>query len=46
MLDSYFFIPGDKPRFIRKIGELKADFYVIDLEESVSINNKQQALHL
>ncbi len=44
MLDSYFFIPGDKPKFLRKIEELKANFFVIDLEESVSNNNKLQAL--
>ena len=45
MLDSYFFIPGDKPKFLNKTGELKADFFVIDLEESVSNNNKLQALN-
>lgn len=45
MLDSYFFIPGDKPKFLKKTGELKADFFVIDLEESVSNNNKLQALN-
>ena len=45
MLDSYFFIPGDKPKFLKKAGELKADFFVIDLEESVSNINKLQALN-
>jgi len=44
VLDSYFFIPGDKPKFLKKTGELKADFFVIDLEESVSKNNKLLAL--
>ena len=43
MLDSYFFTPGDKPEYLNKIGELKADYFVIDLEESVSNTNKLQA---
>lgn len=43
MLDSYFFIPGDKEKYFKKIGEYNADFLVIDLEESVSINNKMHA---
>ena len=43
MLDSYFLIPGDKPRFLKKIDELKSDFFIIDLEESVSSNNKLKA---
>lgn len=43
MLDSYFFIPADKERFIAKMDTLKSDFFVIDLEDSVSINNKQMA---
>lgn len=44
MLDSYFMVPGDNPRFLSKIKEFKADYFVIDLEESVSNNNKIQAL--
>ena len=44
MLDSYLLIPGDKTRFLKKIGELKPDYFVIDLEESVSNNNKLRAL--
>jgi citrate lyase beta subunit len=44
MLDSYLFVPGDKPRFLNKMKELKADYYVIDLEDSVSISNKAIAL--
>lgn len=43
MIDSYFFIPGDKEKFINKIEELKADYFVIDLEDAVSKNNKQIA---
>jgi citrate lyase subunit beta / citryl-CoA lyase len=41
MLGSYFFIPGDKSRYLNKLNQLEADFYVIDLEDAVSKNNKQ-----
>jgi citrate lyase subunit beta / citryl-CoA lyase len=43
MIDSYFFIPGDKEKYLDKIGEIDADYFVIDLEESVSKNNKMKA---
>ena len=43
MLDSYFFIPGDKTKYLAKIGKYDADYFVIDLEESVSENNKMKA---
>lgn len=41
MLDSYFFIPGDKTKYLEKIDSLTADYIVIDLEDSVAQNNKQ-----
>lgn len=41
MLDSYFFIPGDKSKYLEKIDLLTADYIVIDLEDSVAQNNKQ-----
>jgi citrate lyase beta subunit len=44
MLETYFFIPADKPKFINKIKELKPDYFVIDIEESVSIKNKNVAI--
>jgi citrate lyase beta subunit len=44
MIDSYFFIPGDKKKFINGMYELNADFFVVDLEDSVSKNNKKTAL--
>jgi citrate lyase beta subunit len=37
-------VPGDNPRFLRKTSKLKADYFVIDLEESVSQSNKLKAL--
>lgn len=43
MIDSYFFIPGDKEKFLNKIDELKSDYFVIDLEDAVSKKNKQIA---
>lgn len=46
MLDSYFFIPGDKPNYLDKIDKVNADYIVIDLEDAVSINNKQIAIEL
>lgn len=46
MIDSYFFIPGDKPNYLSKIDKVNADYIVIDLEDAVSINNKQAAIEL
>lgn len=46
MIDSYFFIPGDKPNYLNKIDTINADYIVIDLEDAVSINNKQLAIEL
>lgn len=46
MLDSYFFIPGDKPKFLEKITDIKSDYIIIDLEDSVSSQNKNEALNL
>ena len=37
-------VPGDNPRFLEKTKKLNADYFVIDLEESVSRNNKLRAL--
>lgn len=44
MLDSYLFIPSDKNRFLHKMVSLEPDFFVVDLEDSVSLNNKNIAL--
>jgi citrate lyase beta subunit len=46
MLDSYFFIPGDKPIYLSKIDKIDADFIVIDLEDAVSTNKKKLAIDL
>lgn len=44
MLDSYLFIPADKVKFIDKIPEIESDYFVVDLEDSVSISKKGTAL--
>lgn len=38
MYSSYFFIPADKPRFISKMPDLEADYFIFDMEESVCDN--------
>ena len=38
MYSSYFFIPSDKISFIEKVPKLQADFFIFDMEESVSTN--------
>lgn len=43
MLDSYFFIPADREDFLAKRDELDVDYFVIDLEDSVSESNKNLA---
>ncbi len=35
MIQSYFFIPANKQKFVIKARELKADNYIFDMEESV-----------
>ena len=35
MIESYFFIPTDKLKFINKIPEIKADYFILDFEDSV-----------
>lgn len=40
---SWFFIPGSKEKFLAKAPELKADTIIFDLEDSVVIEEKDQA---
>ncbi|MBO6523624.1 MAG: hypothetical protein JJ971_07370 [Balneolaceae bacterium] len=44
MLRSYFFIPADKRKFIEKVEELRADFFVFDLEDSVARTDLEEAI--
>lgn len=46
MLDSFFFVPGDKLKFLNKIEILDANYFVIDLEDAVSKNNKNLAFDM
>lgn len=46
MLDTYFFIPGDKKKYLDKIQTLDVDYVVIDLEDAVSQNAKKDAIDL
>lgn len=42
-LRSFLFIPSDKKRMLNKIGLLSPDAFILDLEDSVSPENKEQA---
>lgn len=44
MFKSYFFIPSNNQRFIEKVTTLKADYFVFDLEDSVSFDEIEEAL--
>ena len=46
MLESYLFIPGNKENYFNKISSLNPDFFVIDLEDAVSSNNRKSAYEL
>lgn len=46
MLETYFFVPGDKKKYLDKIESLKADNIVIDLEDAVALQNKKKAFDL
>jgi citrate lyase beta subunit len=46
MLDSYFFIPADKPKYYDKIESLAVDYIVFDLEDAVTDSNKKGAFDL
>lgn len=35
MLDTYFFIPANRPEFLKKIPSINADVFVIDMEDTV-----------
>lgn len=45
MLDSYFFIPG-KEKYLDKLKTLKSEYYVIDLEDAISTQDKAKAFEL
>ena len=42
-LRSFLFVPADKKRMLDKISGLDADAFILDLEDSVSSQNKEEA---
>ncbi len=46
MLESYFFIPGDKQKYLSKIDSIKSDYIIIDLEDAVALKIKSEANEL
>jgi len=46
MLDSYFFVPGDKQKYLNKIDSINANYIVIDLEDAVALKAKREAIDL
>lgn len=46
MLDSYFFIPADKQKYLDKIESLNSDYIIIDLEDAVALKSKNEAFDL
>lgn len=46
MLETYFFIPGDKEKYLEKMVSLKSDYMIIDLEDAVATQNKSKAFNL
>lgn len=46
MLESYFFIPANKQKYLDKIDSLQSDYIVIDLEDAVAEHSKKQAFDL
>ena len=43
---SYLFIPGDVPRMLQMLDVFEADAVIIDLEDAVALNQKDEARHL
>jgi citrate lyase beta subunit len=45
MIETFFFIPADKIRFINKIPEIKANNFILDFEDSIKSSNLNVALN-
>ena len=46
MLDSYFFVPGDKQKYLNKITDIKSTYIVIDLVDAVALKSKKDAFDM
>lgn len=44
MLQSYFFVPANHPNLTEKLATIKADYLIVDLEDSVAVNDRMAAL--
>jgi citrate lyase beta subunit len=44
MIESYFFVPAHSKRFIEKSLTIKADHFILDLEDAVPLSEKSQAI--
>lgn len=44
MVESFFFIPADKTKFINKIPEIEADHFILDFEDSIKTSNINEAI--
>lgn len=44
MLNSYFFIPANKPKFINNIHKLEANYFIFDFEDTLPLSQTDEAL--
>lgn len=43
-MKKYFFVPGHKKKYIERISNLDSDFFIIDLEDSITNENINEAI--
>lgn len=44
MIETFFFVPADRQRFLEKIPVIKADNFILDFEDSINVSNIRIAL--
>jgi len=44
MIETFFFVPADKNKFINKIPDIKADNFILDFEDSIKSSNLNIAI--
>ena len=44
MIKSFFFVPGNNQKFINKVSNLKSDYFIFDLEDSVTPKELEQSI--
>ena len=45
MLKTFFFIPTNNQKFIKKVQDIDADYFVFDLEDSISVSEIDEAIN-